>query len=148
MSRKPRETCQFDADKLLLRMQMNLPADVAEISPAVDIIMEAVREMECGSGHHFEIEMALREALANAILHGCQGDPQHEVQVCAACDTSRGMLIVVRDPGSGFDPNTIPSPIIGENIFSSGGRGVFLINQLMDEVYFRRGGTEIHMIKR
>jgi serine/threonine-protein kinase RsbW len=55
------------------------------------------------------------------------------------------MLIVVRDPGQGFDPAQIPSPITGQQLFSSHGRGIYLINQLMDEVRFERGGTEIHM---
>ena len=58
------------------------------------------------------------------------------------------MLIVVRDPGEGFDPASIPSPIEGERLYLSHGRGIFLINQLMDSVKFQRGGTEIHMRKK
>jgi len=58
------------------------------------------------------------------------------------------MLLVVRDPGRGFDPKELPSPVRGENVFSTHGRGIYLINQLMDEVRFEKGGTEIHMIKR
>jgi serine/threonine-protein kinase RsbW len=65
-----------------------------------------------------------------------------------ACDDERGILIVVRDPGSGFDPAKIPDPCQGENIYSSHGRGIYLINQLMDEVQFHKNGTEIHMLKR
>ena len=63
------------------------------------------------------------------------------------CDESRGMLIVVRDPGPGFDPQAVPSPLLGQNVFESHGRGIYLINQLMDEVRFEKGGTEIHMKK-
>jgi serine/threonine-protein kinase RsbW len=58
------------------------------------------------------------------------------------------MLIVVRDPGRGFDPASIPSPIVGQNLYSSHGRGIYLITQVMDEVSFANGGTEIHMVKR
>ena len=58
------------------------------------------------------------------------------------------MLIVVRDPGDGFDPASVPSPIVGERIYMSHGRGIFLINELMDSVQFARGGTEIHMRKK
>ena len=61
---------------------------------------------------------------------------------------NRSLLIVVRDPGDGFDPAKIPSPVVGENLFSGHGRGVYLITQLMDEVKFLKNGTEIHMIKR
>ena len=93
-------------------------------------------------------DAALREALANAVVHGCKGDPEKKIECCVACDETRGVLIVIRDPGQGFDPDTIPSPIHGQNIFETHGRGIYLINQLMDEVRFERGGTEIHMIKR
>ena len=58
------------------------------------------------------------------------------------------MLIVVRDPGSGFDPTAIPNPIVGQNIYSNHGRGIFLINELMDDVQFKNNGKEIHMLKR
>ena len=61
---------------------------------------------------------------------------------------NRSLLIVVRDPGNGFDPATIPSPMSGRTIFAGHGRGVYLITQLMDEVKFLKNGTEIHMIKR
>jgi serine/threonine-protein kinase RsbW len=54
----------------------------------------------------------------------------------------------VRDPGPGFDPSQVPSPVEGDCIYSSHGRGIYLINQLMDHVQFGRGGTEILMIKR
>ncbi len=69
------------------------------------------------------------------------------MQCCVACDDERGMLIIVRDPGSGFDPFAVPDPCNGENIYSNHGRGIYLINQLMDEVKFERNGTEIHMRK-
>ena len=57
------------------------------------------------------------------------------------------MLIIVRDPGSGFDPFEVPNPINGENVYSNHGRGIYLINQLMDEVSFERNGAEIRMRK-
>jgi len=57
------------------------------------------------------------------------------------------MLIVVRDPGEGFDPTAVPSPVDGENVFATHGRGIFLINQLMDDVRYEHGGTEIRMRK-
>jgi serine/threonine-protein kinase RsbW len=65
-----------------------------------------------------------------------------------SCDESRGVLIVVRDPGKGFDPATVPSPVVGDNVFSEHGRGIYLINQLMDEVKFLKNGSEIRMSKR
>lgn len=137
----------FGRDKLMIRIEVTLTAEATAISPVVEGIMEMARRMDCASGKEFEIETALREALANAILHGCKNDPAKKVQCCVSCDEEHGLLIVVRDPGSGFNPVELPDPLHGENVYSSHGRGIFLINQLMDEVRFERNGTEIHMRK-
>lgn len=139
---------EFDCNNLMVRLDVRLPGDPAAITPVVDSVLTMARQMKCAEGKEFQIEMALREALANAIRYGCAHDPTREVQCAVACDQSRGMLIVVRDPGPGFDPSTIPSPIAGQNVFSHHGRGIYLINQLMDEVSFAHGGTEIRMRAR
>jgi len=63
-------------------------------------------------------------------------------------DAKGEVVIVVRDPGPGFDATTVPNPLAGENALKPSGRGVFLINQLMDEVGFSDGGRELQMKKR
>jgi serine/threonine-protein kinase RsbW len=138
---------EFDANKLRVRMNITLAADPGAITDVVDGVLRVFKAMDCACGHEFEVETALRESLVNAIVHGCNSDTAKQVQCCVACDESRGMLIVVRDPGSGFDPFNLPDPLLGENLFSEHGRGIYLINQLMDQVEFRHGGTEIHMRK-
>jgi serine/threonine-protein kinase RsbW len=148
MSEPTNPRCEFDRDDFVVRLEVTVPADVRSITPVVEEILALTRQLECGGGHQFEIETALREALANAIVHGCARDPGKSVQVCVGCDEARGMLIVVRDPGPGFDPQSIPSPVRGERLYAEHGRGIYLINQLMDEVEHRRGGTEIWMRKR
>jgi serine/threonine-protein kinase RsbW len=137
--------CEFESSDLMVKLDVKLPGDVKAISPFIQSVMGVVEEMGCAAGREFEIEQALREALNNAIEHGSSHDPSKKIQCCVACDQTRGMLIVVRDPGPGFDPASIPSPIVGQNIYSEGGRGIYIINQLMDEVRFEKGGTEIHM---
>jgi len=140
--------CEFDPDGLALRLDMTVPGSVESIQPVVDRIMTVIRETGCAEGHEFELEVSVLEALANAVQHGCGEDPSKYVEICVECDEMRGMLIIVRDPGGGFDPSTLPSPVMGENLYADGGRGVYLINRLMDEVRFERGGTEIWMRKR
>ena len=147
MPGEPVPRCDFDSDKLILNVDVTIAADLGAISAVVDKLMGTVREMGCAAGEEFAVETALREALANAVVHGCEKDPNKKVQLSVACDEARGMIIVVRDPGSGFDPKEIPSPIMGQNVYSHHGRGIYLINQLMDEVRFEKGGTEIHMRK-
>lgn len=138
---------EFDSAKLLLRFEVDIPAKVEAISPIVDHVMKVAGSIDCGKGNEFAIETALREALANAVVHGCKRDPSKQIQCSVYCDEKGGILIVVRDPGPGFDPTCLPSPTQGQQIFAEHGRGVYLINQLMDDVEYRRGGTEIHMRK-
>ncbi len=138
---------EFDRTKLMTRLDVTFNADPSAINGVVEEVMAMARKLECAAGKEFEIETALREALANAIVHGCKNDPSKKVECYVACDEERGMLIVVRDPGNGFDPLAIPDPCNGENVYSNHGRGIYLINQLMDEVKFERNGTEIHMRK-
>lgn len=138
----------FDPDKLVLKLKVSLAADRNAVDPVVQGIMNVVRDMQCATGKEDAIELALTEALANAVVHGAKGDPRKVVECDVACDEARGMLIVVRDPGPGFDPAKIANPIVGQNIYSNHGRGIFLINELMDEVQFKNNGKEIHMLKR
>lgn len=125
---------------------ITLKAAESEVSPVVDQVMQMVRETQCANGSEMDIEISLREALANAIKHGANGDPTKIIECRVSCEEP-GILIVVRDPGNGFDPNSVPDPLSGENIYSNHGRGIFLINKLMDEVKFEKNGTEIHMRK-
>jgi serine/threonine-protein kinase RsbW len=148
MAGEPSNGCNFDPEKLVLKLKVTLAADKSAIDPVVQGIMDVVRDTHCANGKEDAIELALSEALANAVVHGAKGDPKKVVECDVACDEARGMLIVVRDPGPGFDPSAIPSPVVGQNIYSNHGRGIFLINQLMDEVQFKNNGKEIHMIKR
>lgn len=145
---QPLPACDFHAADLVVRVDLTLAADVGAISPAINEVMRIVREMGSAVGREVDVEIALREALANAVKHGSGNDPSKIIQCTIACDQARGMLIVVRDSGPGFDPSSLASPTVGQNVFSTHGRGIYLINQLMDEVRFEKGGTEIHMRKR
>jgi serine/threonine-protein kinase RsbW len=140
--------CEVETKDLLVRLDVAHSGEIKCITPVVEDVMGLVKQMGCAAGREIEVETALREALANAVRHGCAGDATKTVQCSVSCDRDRGMLIVVRDPGPGFDPSQIPSPITGQHLFSSHGRGIYLINQLMDEVRFERGGTEIRMRTR
>jgi anti-sigma regulatory factor (Ser/Thr protein kinase) len=125
-----------------------VPADPA----ATIAVGEGVRQVLEGKGWSEEevagVELALQEALANAVRHGCKGDPTKLIRCLLTVDASGDVVIVVRDPGVGFDPKTLPNPLQRENLLKPSGRGVFLINQLMDEVQFADSGREVLMRKR
>ncbi len=143
----PLPQCEFYSDNLKVKLHLTFKADVDRMNDVVDGLMHIVEGMKCACGHEHDVELAVREALANAIVHGAGNNPDRDIQCCVACDDVHGMLVIVRDPGTGFDPQSLPSPLLGENLYSEHGRGVFLINQLMDKVEYKRGGTEIHMRK-
>ncbi len=139
---------EFDAKRLCRRLSAVIAADTGAISLFTDQVMQLLQEHDGAEAKGFDIEMALREALANAVLHGCKSDPGKRLECTVACEESGEILIIVRDPGHGFDPLNVQSPLVGENIMSDHGRGIFLMNMLMDEVRWERGGTEIHLRKK
>jgi serine/threonine-protein kinase RsbW len=130
-----------------MRFDVTLPAEVSAISPVVGWVLRLLSDLDLAEGKEFEIEMALREALANAVLHGCKADPSKKIECSVTGDREQGIQIVVRDPGNGFDPASIPSPTDEANLESEHGRGILLINKLMDEVKHEQNGTVIRMRK-
>ena len=129
-------------------MNLVLPA----IPSSIPVVSEGVRQLLESKGwtddELMPVEMAIDEALANAIRHGCKNDATKHVQCVVTTDANGEVVIVVRDPGAGFDATKVPNPLAAENAFKPSGRGVFLINQLMDEVGFADGGREVQMKKR
>jgi serine/threonine-protein kinase RsbW len=130
------------------RLDLVIPADPALVHTVTDGVVRLLQGKPGVVGHEFEIELALQEALANAVRHGCQGDPAKSVECRIAYESTGEVRIVVRDPGPGFDVSGVPSPLDDVNVLRANGRGLFLIHQLMDEVRFADGGREIQMRKR
>ena len=132
-------TCEFT---------MTIPADPAVIPIVTDGVVELLEERAWAKEDVLAIQLALQEAVANAIRHGCRGDASKQVRCSVSCDDSGEVVIVVRDPGSGFDPGAIADPLDTANILKPSGRGIFLINELMDQVQFFDGGREVRMRKQ
>jgi len=108
--------------------------------------MQLIRKCRWVTGNEEDIEIALGEALANAVIHGNHEESGKQVYVGCRGGTDE-VSIVVRDEGQGFDIDNIPDPTAPENIKSSHGRGIYLMKTLMDEVRFERGGTVVYMRK-
>ena len=130
------------------QINMVIPADPNAIHTVTDGVTRMLQEKHWDEQKVMEVELALQEALANAIRHGCGGDSTRQLQCCVAVEESGEAMIIVRDPGSGFDTSKVANPLAPENVLKPSGRGIFLINQLMDEVAFKDGGREVQMKKR
>lgn len=147
MTSKPTPGRDPEGEQLEVRLDVTFPADVNQISPVVDRVVEIARQVQGETGKELEIGLALTEALANAVKHGCGEDPAKTVQCRVLSEPSGALVIVVRDSGPGFDPKSVASPTSGDNLYFDHGRGIHLIRQLMDEVHYERNGTELHMRK-
>lgn len=132
----------------VFRWERTLAATPRQMSRALEEVIRGLAKTRCPCGDLDEIRTALSEALNNALRHGCRLDPDKRIHLRCHCDPQTGLELSVRDEGSGFDPGRLPDPTAPENLERFGGRGIYLIRQLMDEVEFHAGGCEIRMRRR
>src|SRR3979411_1914277 len=88
-----------------------------------------------------EVEIAIYEALANAVIHGNHENQEKQVHVACRCRMDGVVLISVRDEGEGFDSRVIPDPTEAQRLLRTHGRGLYLMKAMMDEVSFEENGT-------
>lgn len=125
-----------------------IPADPSAMTTVGDGVTELLNNKGWPEAEVMKVELALQEALANAIRHGCKTDPTKHVQCSVTFDSAGEVVIVIRDPGPGFKVAEVPNPLEGANLLKPSGRGVFLINELMDTVEFSDEGRRVMMRKR
>jgi len=129
-----------------IALEHSLPSEVTAISPFVDRLMLLLRKCGCVPEGLSDVEIALREALANAIIHGNHEDRRKHVHVACRCEPDE-VSIAVKDEGKGFDVNNLPDSTVPEKLESPHGRGIHMMKALMDEVCFEEGGVVLRMKK-
>jgi len=132
----------------LLQIDAWVPSEISAISPLVERLMRLIEGSHCITGEEPAVELALREALNNAVVHGNRLDAHKLVHVRCRCKVGEGISVIVSDQGQGFDPRTIPDPLTVENLEADHGRGIHIMKLVMDEVSFEQRGAEVHMCKR
>jgi anti-sigma regulatory factor (Ser/Thr protein kinase) len=133
--------------RLIMRKEFTFPGDVESIAGSREQVMQCVRKYCADNETEIDLTVALQEALANAVLHGC-GNDAGKVIHCAIEVKPSSISCVVRDPGPGFDFERIADPNRFETSTLEHGRGLALMRSLVDEVAFTRGGSEVHFSKR
>lgn len=130
--------------------ELVLQSRVESVAEAAEAAAQAVRRTGLGDDAAFGIDMAVREAVTNAVLHGNKKDESK--QVIVTITTSPGALeITVRDEGAGFNPESVPDPTDPQNLLKASGRGILFMRTFMDEVEWEHhpaGGTIVRMTKR
>ncbi len=126
------------------------------ISSKIEAIDEAVQKATAfasnagfGDDELFGIDMAVREALANAVKHGNKLDETKQVEVTLV-SLDGGIEIMIRDFGKGFDVTEVPDPTNPENLLKASGRGILFMHNFVDKVEWQRhaeGGMIVKMIK-
>jgi len=130
--------------KMNWRKELSIPSDLRylkEVEIFVQGVLEAVEASEFMSGY---VRLCVTECVNNAICHGNKQDLRKVVTIFAACEGDR-LLIEVADEGSGFDFESLPDPTLDENLRKEGGRGLFIIRNLVDEIAFKRSGSVIQL---
>jgi len=117
------------------------PTSIAKVEPFVQKI--ALR-YSISQDKYPNILISLTEAVNNAINHGNKNDQNKFVNI-GLTEMSSKLCIKVEDEGCGFDPAEVPDPTAPENIGCCGGRGVFLIKELSDDVRYVRNGCVVEM---
>jgi len=132
------------------KKEFSLPSRVESVETAAQEAADFASKAGFGEEALFAIDMAVREAVANAVKHGNLEDETKSVGLTFD-STDAGFEILIRDFGTGFVVEEIPDPTNPENLLKASGRGILFMRSFMDEVEWlnhREGGMIVKMLKR
>lgn len=127
-----------------------MPSRIDTVATAAAAVAEFVNRSGISEEAAFGIDLAVREAVTNAVLHGNQ-QAENKIVDITLKSSPDAVEIIVHDQGDGFNPEEVPDPTAAENILKTSGRGIFLMRTFMDEVDWSirpGGGTTVRMVKR
>ena len=130
--------------------ELTLPSRIDTVATAAAAVADFVGRYGISDDAAFGIDMAVREAVTNAVLHGNRQDEEKVVEIILKSSPD-AVEISVHDQGPGFNPEAVPDPTEQENILKTSGRGIFFMRTVMDEVDWTirpGGGTTVRMLKR
>jgi anti-sigma regulatory factor (Ser/Thr protein kinase) len=125
-----------------LHTEITMGSQLSEIAGVIERLRSDPELLSRINGREAPFLIAMREALVNAITHGNRHDTSRKVCVQYACESDDPLSILIRDEGDGFDPSIVPIP---KDMGEDSKRGIHLMTSCMDEVQFRRNGTEVYM---
>jgi len=129
---------------------LKFPSRIEAVAEAAAAVSDFMKSLGLSEDVAFGVDMAVREAITNAVVHGNKLDAAKVVELRLR-NTPEAFEITVHDQGTGFNPNDVPDPTKEENILKTSGRGIFFMRNFMDEVDWSigaNGGTNVRMIKR
>ena len=130
--------------------ELSLPSRIDTIASAAAAVADFVGRSGISDDAAFGIDLAVREAVTNAVIHGNRQDEDKTVDLTLKSSPD-AVEISVHDQGPGFNPEAVPDQTAQENILKASGRGIFFMRSFMDEVDWLirpGGGTTVRMLKR
>jgi len=125
-------------------IRIDIPALSENIRMIESFIDNAKEKYKLDDDIYGNIMIAVTEAVNNAIKHGNRNDSTKNVSLSLALE--EGLIkFKVEDEGRGFDHEHLPDPTAPENLEKPGGRGIFLMKHLSDEVEFAEGGRIVEL---
>ena len=125
-------------------LELILKSDPQKINEVEFFVKTFAQDMQISEDIYPNILISVTEAVNNAIIHGNQSNMNKDVKI-ELTSSEETLTISVSDEGEGFNPKSVPDPTLEENIDKLGGRGVFLIQQLSDKVFFKNEGRTVEM---
>jgi len=109
-------------------------------------ILPALKANNFSQDDIFAVHLAIEEAFINAVKHGNKMEPSKAVKIDYEVGPDR-VEICTTDEGEGFDPEVIPDPRYGDNLYKPAGRGMLLMRSFMDVVEYNKQGNSVRMIR-
>lgn len=120
-------------------IKISIPSLIENIKIIESFIDNAKENFEINDDIYGNIMISVTECISNAIVHGNKGDKNKLVHLELRMEEDQ-LKFTIQDEGEGFDISMLPDPTEPENIEKPGGRGIFLIRHLSDDVRFENGG--------
>jgi serine/threonine-protein kinase RsbW len=128
------------------RIRTWISSNPVALKKAVERVGRMAQKCGCPEERRTDLEIALMEALANAMKHGNAGNGEGKIFLrCYGGPV--GMVVAVRDQGQGFDPDSVPDPRSPDRLHLGHGRGLLLMRELTDYVEHRKGGREVVLLR-
>ena len=131
-------------------IELILPSRIEAIAEAAAKADEVAGRLRLSEDAAFGLDMAVREAVTNAVLHGNKQDETKPVEI-AFTEAGGELVVTVRDRGTGFDPSSVDDPTAAQNLLKASGRGILFMRNFMDTVEWSphpEGGTVVRMTKK
>jgi serine/threonine-protein kinase RsbW len=125
-----------------------MPSRRDAVGPAVERVLEAVKGAGLSYDQRLDLAVALAEALSNAAVHGNRLRPGSQVSIAIRITAGRQAVVEIKDSGRGFNLLNVSDPTDPSHILTPGGRGVFLMYRLVDQVEYVPPGNRVRLVMR